>query len=48
MMDAMGWMTRFGKRMLVLLRRGRFDAELEEEMRLDQELRAQERKKPRT
>lgn len=43
MMDAMGWMTRFGRRMLMLLQRRRFDADLEEEMRLHQELREQER-----
>ena len=42
MMDAIGWMTRFGRRMLMVLRRGRFDADLEEEMRLPQELREQE------
>jgi hypothetical protein len=39
MMDAIGWMTRFGRRMLMELRRRIFDADLEEEMRLHQELR---------
>lgn len=42
MIDAMGWLTRFSRRMLTLLRHRRFDAELDEEMRLHQELRAQE------
>jgi predicted permease len=42
MMDAIGWLTRFGRRMLMLLRHGQFDADLEEEMRLHQELREQE------
>ncbi|HEY6273049.1 MAG TPA: ABC transporter permease [Terriglobales bacterium] len=35
-------MTRFGRRMLMVLRRARFDADLEEEMRLHQELRERE------
>jgi hypothetical protein len=42
MMDAIGWMTRIGRRMLMVLRRGTFDADLEEEMRLHQELRERE------
>jgi predicted permease len=42
MMDAIGLLTRFGRRTLMLLRRGRFDADLEEEMRLHQELREKE------
>jgi hypothetical protein len=41
-MDVMGWLTRFGRRMLMLLRHGQFDADLEKEMRLDQQLREQE------
>ena len=43
MMDAMGWLTRFGRRLLMLLRREWFDADLEEEMRLHRELREQEK-----
>jgi putative ABC transport system permease protein len=42
MMDAMGWLTRFGRRLLMVLRRGRFDADLEAEMRLHRELREQQ------
>jgi putative ABC transport system permease protein len=41
-MDAIGWLTQLGRRILMLLRRGRFDADLEEEMQLHQELREQE------
>jgi len=41
-MNAIDWLTRFGRRISMLLRRGRFDADLEEEMRLHQELREQE------
>jgi putative ABC transport system permease protein len=43
MLDAFGWMTRFGRRMLMLMQRGRFDADLEEEMRLHLELREQQK-----
>jgi putative ABC transport system permease protein len=42
MMDAIGWMTRFGRRVLMAVRHRRFDADLEEEMRLHQELRERE------
>ncbi len=42
MMDAVRWLTRFGRRTLMLLRHGQFDADLEEEMRLHRELREQE------
>jgi putative ABC transport system permease protein len=35
-------LTQIGRRLLMVLQRGRFDADLEEEMRLHQELRAQE------
>ncbi|HEV2416420.1 MAG TPA: ABC transporter permease [Terriglobia bacterium] len=48
MMDAMDWLTRFGRRMLMLLRHGQFDSDLEEEMRLHQELREQEQVKQST
>jgi len=42
-MDAMGWLTQFGRRMLMLLRHGQFDADLEDEMLLHRELRQQEK-----
>jgi putative ABC transport system permease protein len=42
MMDAVGWMARFGRRVLMALRGGRFDSDLEEEMRLHRELREQQ------
>jgi predicted permease len=42
MMDAIGWLTRFGRRVQMLFPHGQFDADLEEEMRLHQELRKQE------
>ena len=38
----MNWFSEFGRRFLMLLRRGRFDAELEEEMRLHRQLLEQE------
>ncbi|HEV2418571.1 MAG TPA: ABC transporter permease [Terriglobia bacterium] len=41
----MGWLTRFGRRMLMLLRRRQFGADLAEEMRLHQELCEQEQVK---
>ncbi len=37
------WLREFGRRMLMLFRRGQFDADLEEEMRLHRELREQEK-----
>ncbi len=40
MIDAIGWLTRLSRRISMALRRGRFDADLEEEMRLHRELRA--------
>lgn len=42
MIDAIGSLTRFGRRILTLVQRGRFDADLEQEMRLHQDLREQE------
>ena len=41
-MDALDWLSQFGRRLLTLLRRRQFDAELKEEMRLHRELREQE------
>jgi hypothetical protein len=38
----MDWLNELGRRLLILSRRGRFDADLEEEMRLHRELREQE------
>jgi hypothetical protein len=38
----MDWLNELGRRLLILSRRGRFDADLEEEMRLHCELREQE------
>ncbi len=38
----MQWLTELGRRLLMLLRRGQFDSDLEEEMRLHRELREQE------
>jgi predicted permease len=45
MMDAIAWLTRFGRRMVMLSRHGQFDGDLEEEMRLHQELREEEQVK---
>jgi putative ABC transport system permease protein len=39
---AMAWFRELGRRLWMLLRRGRFDADLDEEMRLHRELREQE------
>jgi putative ABC transport system permease protein len=39
----MNWFREFGRRLLTLFHRGQFDADLEEEMRLHRELRAQEK-----
>lgn len=39
----MEWLSELGRRLIALFRRGRFDADLDEEMRLHRELREQER-----
>jgi len=39
----MEWLSRFGRRLLMLLRREQFDRDLEEEMRLHRELREQQK-----
>lgn len=38
----MNWILEFGRRVMMLLRRGQFDSDLAEEMRLHRELREQE------
>ena len=42
MFDTIGWLNQFGRRILMVVRRGQFDADLQEEMRLHRELREQE------
>src|SRR6516164_1139613 len=41
-MNPIEWLAQLGRRILMLLRRGRFDADLVEEMRLHRELREKE------
>src|SRR5215831_19730833 len=41
-MNAIEWLAQLGRQVLILLRRGRFDADLDEEMRLHRELREKE------
>ena len=41
-MNPIEWLAQLGRRVLMLLRRGRFDADLDEEMRLHRELREKE------
>src|SRR5215471_19009292 len=41
-MSAVEWLVQFGRRLLMLLRRRQFDADLDEEIRLHRELREQE------
>jgi hypothetical protein len=40
-MNVMNWLPDLGRRLLMLLRRRQFDADLNEEMRLHRDLRAQ-------